>query len=182
MNNNFKPNNSKTIYDRANKVLRLSNRRNPISIANELGIKIHYSDDLKDLLGMYTVISKFRVIFLNSSLNDITTNIVVAHELGHDRLHRNIAKNQRLAIESSLFCINNQIEYEANAFASHILLDTSELISLIEHGYSIHQIAQTTRTHTELVLIKMKELNNLGYNFHIPLDLNRNFLKSMSPC
>ena len=54
-------------------------------------------ENFSSLKGMYRVIKRNRFIFLNNSLDENMLRIVCAHELGHDQLHRNMAKTTPIA-------------------------------------------------------------------------------------
>ena len=69
--------------------------RDPFEIARQLGINVMLCKNFGSLKGMYRVIKRNRFIFLNNSLDENMLRIVCAHELGHDQLHRNMAKTTR---------------------------------------------------------------------------------------
>lgn len=78
-------------------LVRRCGTRDPFQIAKELGIIV--LDDCENfgqLKGMYRVVKKNRFIFLNQDLSPQTKRIVCAHEIGHDRLHRALAKGDGL--------------------------------------------------------------------------------------
>ena len=58
--------------------------RDTLKIARELGIHLHFLDNLNDLLGMYTYRHKARHILLNSSMEYLIMQMVCGHEFGHD--------------------------------------------------------------------------------------------------
>ncbi len=58
-------------------------------------------------------------MFLNPRIDGQLKEMVVAHELGHDQRHRDIAKAGQPLKEFSLFRMKDTTEYEANAFASY---------------------------------------------------------------
>ena len=70
-------------------------------------------------------------------------------------------------------------EYEANAFASHILLDDEEVYSLARQGYDVVQIAQMMGSNINLMLIKMQEMNKLNYDLRIPYDPDSKFFRKI---
>lgn len=164
------------IYSRANEAVEQAGTRNPLKIASDTGILIHYADNLDKLYGFYTCRWEHRIIALNNRLDEYMTNMVCAHELGHDALHRDIAKDRELG-EFELFNIKDHTEYEANAFASHILIDDDSLFSLCRDGYDVVQIAKTLGVNINLVLIKLQELNRIGYNFNIPCQADSFFFR-----
>ena len=63
----------------------------------------------------------------NESLNENMLRIVCAHELGHDQLHRNMAKTTPIH-EFMLYDMKSKPEYEANIVAAEILMDSDEVL------------------------------------------------------
>ena len=63
--------------------------------------------------------------------------------------------------------MKDNTEYEANAFASHILLDNDEVYSLAKEGYDVFTLSQMIGSDVNLLLIKMQEMNKLGYDFTV---------------
>lgn len=63
---------------------------------------------------MYTYQNRIKAVFLNNRLEEYMLRMVVAHEIGHDMLHREFAKNGAIK-EFVLFDMKNQTEYEAKA-------------------------------------------------------------------
>ena len=150
--------------------------RNPFIIAKELGVNVQLCDNFGPLKGMYRVIKRNRFIFINRDLSEKMQRIVCAHELGHDQLHRNLAKNNSLQ-EFMLYDMRTKPEYEANIVAAEILLDTNELLSCIyEYHYSADQIAAAMDTDINLVALKIVHLNELGYDLR-PQEHRSNFLR-----
>ena len=102
--------------------------------------------------------------------------IVCAHELGHDQLHRNMAKTTPIH-EFMLYDMKSKPEYEANIVAAEILMDSDEVLCYIyEYGYTAEQIASAMSTDINLVALKVAHLATLGYNLHA-LEHKSNFLK-----
>ena len=72
--------------------------RDPFQIANALGINVMDDcENLGSLKGMYCIVKRNRFIFLNKDLSPQMKRIVCAHEIGHDQLHRALAKKTWLA-------------------------------------------------------------------------------------
>lgn len=88
------------------------NTRNPETIAKEMGINI-IRLSYAELIGIAASIGKYRVIGVNSRLEEPLQKFVIAHELGHFILHS----------EGSFFFIfketmlYSKFEYQANLFA-----------------------------------------------------------------
>ena len=173
-------NTSSIILKKANKIIQLANTRDMIKVAQYLGIKLYFEEDYQNLLGLYTCAYKTRAIFINNRLNKQLTQLVIAHEIGHDMLHRELAKKGALK-EFALFSIRkDSIEYEANAFAAHLLLDTEQFIAFAKEGRTTLEIANLMHTEEELVLIKLKELVAIGYTLQLSNYAQGNFLKKYS--
>jgi len=102
---------------------------------------------------------------------------VLAHEIGHDIFHRNLASNGLKEFE--LFDMKNTTEYEANIFGSHLLIDNDEVLALARDGYDIVQISSMLNSHINLLLIKMQEMNKMGYDFNVPYRPEGDFLKKI---
>ena len=104
--------------------------RDPFAIADALGIKVLFCDGFGPLKGMYRVVKRNRFIFINKDLDERMQRIVCAHELGHDQMHRNLAKGGALH-EFTLYDMTTKPEYEANVVAADILLDDEEILDYI---------------------------------------------------
>ena len=98
-------------------LVRRCGTRDPFRIAQELGIEVLFCDDFGPLKGMYRVIKRNRFIFINKDLSSRMQRIVCAHELGHDQLHRHLAKGNALQ-EFMLYDMATKPEYEANIVAA----------------------------------------------------------------
>lgn len=70
---------SRTIYDRASEVRKLSPAHDLLQTAEELGIDVVFSDRYTELLGMYTCRWRHRFIFLNDRMDEEMTRMVLAH-------------------------------------------------------------------------------------------------------
>lgn len=172
--------NAESIHDKAREVVHQCGTRNTLRIAKELGIRVYYRDDFDDLLGMYTYKWKHRLMFLNSRLDDYDLQMVCGHEIGHDIFHRELAKEDALK-EFILFNMKNSMEYEANAFVAHVRIDDDEMIDMMKQGYDVVQIAAAMGTNINLMLIKMNELNRMGWRLNLPYVPHGDFLKNIRP-
>ena len=158
------------------KLVKRYDTRNPFEIADQLGIEVMLCENFGSLKGMYRVIKRNRFIFLNKDLDESMMRIVCAHELGHDQLHRQMAKNHPIQ-EFMLYDMKSRPEYEANIVAAEILLDHDEVLEYIYgYGYTAEQIARAMGTDINLVALKVAHLSTLGYNLQ-PLEYKSDFLK-----
>ena len=165
------------IYSKAEHLIHQCNIRDAERIASDIGINIMYTNDLHKLLGMYTYILKNSFIILNASLAYNMKQIVIAHEIGHDQLHRDIAKNGMTMQEFNLFTVKDITEYEANAFAAHILLDNDDILSLAKEEYSLYTISKILNVPPSLAIIKVNEMQKLGYSINVPIQHDSKFLR-----
>lgn len=169
---------SLAVFKRANRLVRRCGTRDARRIAEQLGIRIYYADGLTDLLGMYTARWNHRIMILHPKLDSYLEQMVIAHELGHDALHRQRAKVEGMK-EFVLFQMKDNTEYEANAFAAHLLLSNDEVCKLAQQNYDVVQIAQMLGSDINLMLIKLLEMNKLGYDFRIPYDPDSRFFRNI---
>ncbi|NLL63247.1 MAG: hypothetical protein GX241_03250 [Ruminococcaceae bacterium] len=75
----------------AEKLVEKYGTSDPFQICAALDIEVRYSH-LGSLSGYYCVMHRIPYIVLNSTLNSVSSRIICAHELGHDRLHRRLAR------------------------------------------------------------------------------------------
>jgi len=157
------------------KLVQRCGTRDPFKIAKEIGINVMFVDDFEKLKGVYRVIKRNRWIFINSNLPERMQRIVCAHELGHDQLHRALAKGDGL-MEFVLYDMDSRPEFEANVLASQILLPDDEIIEHIYNGCDAEQIARIMNSDINLVALKVASLNRQGYGFR-QIEHNSTFLK-----
>ena len=150
--------------------------RDPFRIAHELGIEVLFCEDFGPLKGMYRVIKRNRFIFINKDLSPRMQTIVCAHEIGHDQLHRSMAKNDAIQ-EFMLYDMATTPEYEVNIVAAEILLVTDTILEYIyEYGYTSEQIARAMYIDINLVALKVAHLAETGYDLR-RIDHRSDFLK-----
>ena len=150
--------------------------RDPFEIARQLGIEVLFCDGFNSMKGMYRVIKRNRFVFINRDLTPQMQRIVCAHELGHDQLHRSLARSDSLK-EFALYDMTTKPEYEANIVAAEILLDTDEVLDYVyNYGYTSEQIARAMDTDINLVAIKVAHLAEAGHTLQ-RIEHRSDFLK-----
>ena len=169
------------IHRKATEIARNCATRDTVQIAKELGIYVHHIGGLDRLLGMYTYRQRERHILLNANMEQTTMQMVCAHEIGHDCLHRNLAKGADGLQEFTLFDLRSETEYEANAFCAHLLIDDDVLTGLMQQGYDLAQLACALEADVNLVLIKLNECNRMGWHLQLPYVPHADFLKNIRP-
>ena len=150
--------------------------RDHFEIARQIGVEVLFCPDFGSMKGMYRVVLRNRFIFINDSLTPQMQHIVFAHELGHDQLHRDLAKTGALQ-EFMLYDMTTKPEYEANIVAAEILLDTDEVLDYVYHyGYTSEQIARAMGTDINLVALKVANLAETNRGLR-PVEHRSDFLK-----
>ena len=167
--------NREYIQNVANKLIKKFDTRDPFQLCQAIGVEVFYAD-LGSLKGMYKYLKKNRFAVINENLDSFTKTLVCAHELGHDILHQNLARKVCLQ-EFILYDMKSRPEYEANLFASEILLPDDIILNLARDGYDIEQISKELCTDINLISLKVSSMNTRGYRFNNTIDAKCNFLK-----
>jgi Zn-dependent peptidase ImmA (M78 family) len=103
---------------------------------------------------------------------------LAAHELGHDRLHKEIALLKGFQ-EVELFDMASPVEYEANLFAAEFLIDDQELLELLnDDSKSFFGVARELSVPAALLDFKFRLLKHKGYRIEAPYIANGDFLKN----
>lgn len=167
--------NREYIQNVANKLIKKYDTRDPFQLCQAIGVEVFYAD-LGSLKGMYKYLKKNRFAVINENLDSFTKTLVCAHELGHDILHQNLARKVCLQ-EFILYDMKSRPEYEANLFASEILLPDDIILNLARDGYDIEQISKELCTDINLIALKVSSMNTRGYRFNNTIDAKSDFLK-----
>lgn len=164
------------IVKKANHLLNTYHTRDPRTIASHLGITV-IPQPFDTQKGAYKVILRNAFIFVNQNLDEVMTNIVLCHEIGHHILHRGEAVKAGGFKEFNIFDMrSNRMEYEANIFASQLALDDKEFLEYASQGYDIQQIARAMFSDINLVALKSDTLIAQGYRLR-PQEHTNDFLK-----
>ncbi len=136
--------------------------RNPFEIACLEGIRLRFCPEFQSLKGMYKVILEQRFIFLNGNLKRREAREVLAHELGHDTLHREMGKDS-IVQDHFLLDMRLKPEYEANLFAAQLLLEDGEVLELLKEGLSFSECAAKLSVSLPLLELKIAILKEKGF-------------------
>lgn len=159
----------------ANRLINKYDTRDPFLLCEAVGVEVLHAD-LGSLKGMYKYLKKNRFAVINENLDSYTKSLVCAHELGHDILHQDLARRVCLQ-EFMLYDMKSRSEFEANLFASEILLPDDKIFALAHDGYDIEQISKELCMDINLVSLKVVSMNTRGYRFNTPNSPMCNFLK-----
>ncbi len=154
------------IVRRADQLLKKYDTRNPVELADCLGITI-MPCTFASQAGAYSVVLNNRFIFIKEDLHPVMKNIVLLHEIGHDQLHRkDVMKENGCLKEFNIFNMRaNRMEYEANIFAAQLSVSDEEFIEYVEQGYDIQSIARVMNSDINLLALKLESLVGQGYQF-----------------
>ncbi len=147
--------------------------RDPAIITEMLGINLWYRD-LNELKGFYLYERKSRYIVVNNNLDEKLVKVIVAHELGHDTLHRTLARSGMR--EQTLFLDNDKTERQANIFAAELLIDDKEILSLLKEYQDYERVSYELSLPMELIGIKIDCLVRRGFKLN-RMTYKMNFLK-----
>ena len=131
------------------KLMRRCNSNEPFTIARALDIVLIYCH-LVDLNGFYQYHKRNHIIYFSEDLDEITQRFVLAHELGHMQMHRNL---NTVFMDAKTFHPHSRFEHQANRFAVELLLPDDLLREYPE--CSIYQLARSVGVPEEFVELKM---------------------------
>jgi Zn-dependent peptidase ImmA (M78 family) len=139
--------------------------RDPYELCTALGVRIRIMDLGTNIKAYYFYHSQIRNIVLNSRVTPPVRNILVAHELGHDRLHKKIAMQKGFQ-ELELFNQTLPCEYEANIFAAELMVPDRQLLDLInDEDKSFFDVAHELCVPAPLLDFKLRILKHKGYRY-----------------
>lgn len=130
------------------KLMRRCNSNDPFTIARALDIVLIYCH-LIDLNGFYQYHKRNHIIYLSEDLDEVATRFVLAHELGHMLMHRNL---NTVFMDAKTFHPHTRFERQANSFAVELLLPDDLLREYPD--CTIYQLARSFGVPEELVGLK----------------------------
>lgn len=135
--------------------------RNPFELAEAEKIHLLSCPGFHSLKGMYKVILDQRFIFLNGNLKRREARQVLAHELGHDALHREMARD---SVVQDHFILDMRLkpEYEANLFAAQLLAEDEGTLEILKSGASLEDAAASLGVAKDLLRLKSLILREKG--------------------
>lgn len=94
----------------------------------------------KKLKGFFYYQSRIPNIVIDSNVNEVLERILIAHELGHAILHKEIAMMKGFQ-EMEVFDSTAITENEANLFSAELILEDKDVLEQLE-DHSFFQAAQ----------------------------------------
>jgi Zn-dependent peptidase ImmA (M78 family) len=149
---------------------------NPIEIIENLKINLWFRYGLGNLKGFYYLTHHQRYIVINADLNERDQLMVAAHELGHDRFHQHLARVSPLK-DFMLYDMTSRTEYQANLFASELLIADEEVEECISEDMDYFGLCSTVGFNPQLVTFKLYGMMQRGYKINLPQTPNSTFMK-----
>lgn len=151
---------SKNIKHKAENVIHEHGTNNVYQICEELSIVI-LKENLGSISGFLQYYKEKDTYLIHVNKNSVHPNLIIAHELGHYYLHKNLNSFQ---MENCSLVLGNKLEIQANIFATELLLPdhvlTNELPNL--HSWTLKQIASFFQLPLFVVEYKMEHINLLS--------------------
>lgn len=157
------------------KLIKKYKTNDPFELIDCLGINLLFKSDLGELKGFYYITHREKYIVINSSLHKREQLLVAAHELGHDRLHRHLAKVSPLK-DFMIYDMVGHAEYEANMFASELLIEDKQVEDCIADEMDFFYMCRSLGFRPEFVTFKLYNMMQRGYRINLPQNIDSKFL------
>lgn len=164
------------IYKKTDGLIRKFKTRDPIEILEGMNVIVGETSAYRKLKGYCFMSCQTIYVMLSSFLTDEERRIVAAHELGHITLHRSQLKMAPMS-DNRLYTMVNETEYQANLFAADLLITDKDVEKLSKNDeLDYFSFCSSLYTTPELMSFKLYSLMKRGQAYHMPMDLNGNFL------
>jgi Zn-dependent peptidase ImmA (M78 family) len=134
--------------------------RDVYELCDCLGIVIRRVDLERKLKGFFLYQSRIANIVIDINLNSVLERILIAHELGHAILHKDIAMMKGFQ-EMEVFDSTDNTENEANLFAAELHLEDAKVLRQLE-THSFFQAAQALYVPAALLDYKFRAMCEKG--------------------
>lgn len=128
--------------------------------------------------GFFIVHCRQKHITVNSDLPDELQRVVLAHEIGHCVLHCS-SGSMAAFHETVLFDTVDFKEYEANIFASELLLTDDDVLDALNDDMFFFQAASVLCVPSEMLDFKFRVMKRKGYKLESPIISHGDFLKNI---
>lgn len=153
--------------------------RDPLGLAGAMGIILLFEPmgkSEKACKGFYMRQSRKDLITVNSDLGEEAQKIILAHELGHAVLHRDLVRLGGFH-DFSPWDASAKPEYEANLFAAELLLEDGKVVELLRRDNFFFSAAGELGVPPELLDFKLRILKRKGCEIESPIRARGDFLK-----
>lgn len=164
------------IYNETEKLVKKFRTRDPFEILERMHIVVGETSRYQKLKGYCFMSCQTIYVRISSFLSEEEKKIVAAHELGHIILHRAQLKMAPMK-DDTLYNMMDNTEYQANLFAADLLLEDSDIAEMAQdENFDYFSLCSTLNTSPELMSFKLYSLIKRGQAYHMPLELQSNFL------
>ena len=164
------------IYDETQKLIRKYKTRDPFKIMDDMHIIVGETSNFQKLKGFCFMSCKTIYVQISSFLSEEEKQIVAAHELGHIILHRTQLKMAPMK-DDTLYNMQDNTEYQANLFAADLLLSDADIADMAHNeDLDYFSLCGTLNSTPELMSFKLYSLTKRGQAYHMPMEIQSNFL------
>lgn len=164
------------IYDETQKLIRKYKTRDPFKIMEEMHIIVGETSSFQKLKGFCFMSCKTIYVRISSFLSEEEKQIVAAHELGHIILHKTQLKMAPMK-DDTLYNMQDNTEYQANLFAADLLLSDADIAEMAHNeDLDYFSLCSTLNSTPELMSFKLYSLTKRGQAYHMPMEIQSNFL------
>lgn len=154
------------VVNQVEALVKKAGSRDPYIICNSLDYKLHYMDLKQRLKAYYFYQSRINNIIIDENVIELFRPILIAHELGHGLLHREIAMMSSFQeLEVLEKRSDKPMEYEANLFAAELLLEDETVLKLLNE-YTFFEAASMLNVPAALLDFKFALLKAKGYSIN----------------
>ena len=164
------------IYKEVEKLAKRFKTRDPFQILEGLNVVVGETDRYEKLKGYCFMSCQTIYVMISSFLSEEEKRIVAAHELGHVVLHRAQLKLAPMKDEY-LYNMKDNTEYQANLFAADLLLEDDEIDKMSKNeDLDYFGFCSSLYSSPELMSFKLYSLTKRGQAYHMPMEIQSNFL------
>ena len=164
------------IYDETQKLIRKYKTRDPFKIMDNMHVIVGESSSFQKLKEFCFMSCKTIYVQISSFLSEEEKQIVAAHELGHIILHRTQLKMAPMK-DDTLYNMQDNTEYQANLFAADFLLSDADIADMAHNeDLDYFSLCNTLNSTPELMSFKLYSLTKRGQAYHMPMEIQSNFL------
>ena len=150
-----------------NKVRRLVGKyktADPYELCECMGIILsdeNFGESQTAIKAMTMTISRITIIQFNRNLDDVVLKFIIAHELGHAILHKNMRH-----VDNGFFDDLSRTEREANLFAAELIFgDSQQFFECMQYSeQTLFQMAAEKQVPYELLAYKLEIMKEEGYD------------------
>ena len=163
------------IHQKANELVLRAGSRDLRTIAKSVGMNVTEMP-FDAISGFFTFKWDLYQVVINVALDRQTKQMVCGYALS--RFAEAYLFPDRVSHSMNVISPAHLVEYEANAFSSHLMLDSEEVYHLTKLGYDVQQIAAMTKRHLHTILVKLLALYHMGYDMTHYYSLHSEFLQA----